>query len=308
MREHRSRGFDVLWYGSALLGWRSAIGRHVAPLVLMINDEYYALAGDLFLSYGVFGLKRSLVRKSLRIFEKQSARQADLLVVNSEYLKRQIVRCYGVDEERIRFLPKGVDLTMFGGRKPAEDIDLANVRVFFLKNNYVTGGLEDLLRALSRLPFQATLTVAGPSEREWSNIRRMAETAGFKGKLKLLGIVQRREVVAQFAQQDILCVPSKSEAFGVAFLEALASGVPAIGGRVGGIPEVLCGGEAGWLVEPGDPVGLSQILKRVVLDRGMRTKKIERGLHHAQRYSVPSMIDRFEEISLEAAHRSASSK
>ena len=67
-------------------------------------------------------------------------------------------------------------------------------------------------------------------------------------------------------------MPSLSEAFGVVFLEAMAAGVPTIGTRVGGIPEIIRHCENGLLVEPEDATGLANTLIEVLTRAELRER------------------------------------
>ena len=77
--------------------------------------------------------------------------------------------------------------------------------------------------------------------------RRAPENVVFPGFLS--------DHAAFFAALDLFIMPSRSEAWGMAALEAMAHGVPVIASDVGGLPEIVEPGNGGWLVPPGDPAG-----------------------------------------------------
>jgi rhamnosyl/mannosyltransferase len=77
--------------------------------------------------------------------------------------------------------------------------------------------------------------------------------------------VSREELPLYYRDADVFVLPSVwLEAFGLVLAEAMASGTPVIGSRIGGIPYVI--GDAGLLVEPGDVGGLAAALRKVLDD------------------------------------------
>lgn len=68
-------------------------------------------------------------------------------------------------------------------------------------------------------------------------------------------------------ESDLFCLPSWTEAFPIAVLEAMACGLPVIATRVGGIPDAVTDGENGWLVEPRDQNGLLSVLRVAACQR-----------------------------------------
>jgi glycosyltransferase involved in cell wall biosynthesis len=110
-------------------------------------------------------------------------------------------------------------------------------------------------------------------------------------------------MLEQFAANDLLCIPSRSEALGIAFMEALAAGLPAIGTNVGGIPEVLDDGRAGWLATPYDIDDIARQIRSVCEDAALRERKRRHGLDHVQRFSTDAMVVRFNELANVAMSR-----
>ncbi|MEZ4903995.1 MAG: glycosyltransferase family 4 protein [Spirosomataceae bacterium] len=95
---------------------------------------------------------------------------------------------------------------------------------------------------------------------------------------------------------DIFCVPSYTEAFGVANIEALAHGISVISTRVGGIPEVLDHGNNGWLVESGQVEALAAAIKECIENPKLRLQKAERGRSFIQKFSKDEMLRNFVEM------------
>jgi glycosyltransferase involved in cell wall biosynthesis len=153
-----------------------------------------------------------------------------------------------------------------------------------------------LARALEQLPgFAFVLTVIGPQERFRAAVTELFAGMGhvqvdFRGE-------QPPEVVRELMQtDDIFCVPSLQEALGVANMEALASGMPVVSTRVGGIPEVLDEGRNGWLAEPGDPGALAAALRACITDPVRRAALSANGKQFVERFSKEAMFGHFLEI------------
>jgi glycosyltransferase involved in cell wall biosynthesis len=82
-------------------------------------------------------------------------------------------------------------------------------------------------------------------------LRRRAEELHIAERIQWLGVLNERDVARQLAQSDVLVLPSFHETFGMAVAEAMASGVPVIATRTGGIPELVEHNQTGLLVTPG---------------------------------------------------------
>ncbi len=294
-RAREEPGFDLVWYNSSpKTGLFSALQERDLPVVLMINDYNNAISRVPLESRDVLGRKRSIQRPLWRVFEKWALRSCDAVVVNSRFMKKAIGDWYGIAEEKMFLLYKAVDLDAFSFSPPPA-LELP-VEVLFVKHDYRRGGLEELMGALSQLPQDVHLTVAGPADGDEAAIRGLARDCGFNRPLTFAGRVSRSAVRELFTTHDLFCVPSRAEALGVVFLEALASGLPAIGTTAGGIPEVLDRGRAGWMVPPQDEEALRETLDEVIRSPEARKQKVRHGRAHAEKFSVPKMVRCMEEI------------
>lgn len=101
-----------------------------------------------------------------------------------------------------------------------------------------------------------------------SGLERLAAELGVADRVRFLGQLSNPEAVAQAATCDLFVMPGVEEPFGVAFVEAMAAGLPAVGSRGEGGPEdIAAAGPGMLLVEPDDPVRLATLLERLTADR-----------------------------------------
>lgn len=149
--------------------------------------------------------------------------------------------------------------------------------------------LEVLARVRRTLPARLVLVGDGP---ERAALEEKTQALGLTEQVRFLG--RRNDFIDDLRHADAFLLPSESESFGVAALEALSAGVPVFGYRVGGLPEVVSD-DVGHLVEPFDINALADAVVSVVSDPksviafGGRAR--ERVLSHFQQGPA---IDRYE--------------
>lgn len=98
-------------------------------------------------------------------------------------------------------------------------------------------------------------------------LERLAAELGVADRVRFLGQLANESAVAEAAACDVFVMPGVEEPFGVAFVEAMAAGLPAIGGRGEGGPEdIAAAGEGMMLVEPGDAAALASVIERLAGD------------------------------------------
>lgn len=249
-------------------------------------------------------LKRCANRVSggiLHFFERFIVRRCGFVVSNSDYLSRQIEVCYRLPSCRVSRLYKAVDLSLFQRR--AEPVFAKEPFVLlYVKNEWFRGGLDILIQALAGIDdYRFIVKVVGISKlSEQSSIRAVAQKCNFQHELTMEGTVDRLGIAKLLQDSDVLCVPSRKEALGVALLEGLASGIPVISTNVGGIPEVLNGGAAGVMVEPENVAALRNGIIETIQDGDLRFSRIENGLTHVQNFDRSIMIEAITRLSTQS--------
>jgi len=145
------------------------------------------------------------------------------------------------------------------------------LRIVFVGSLTSRKGLHTLLAALAKVPSESwTLTVVGGDR--WDpayarRIRRRIAGASWRERVQLLGDIGDSDLAAHLEASDLLAVPSAYEGFGIAYLEGMAFGLPALASSAGGAGDLVRDGETGFLVDPGDVAGLARVISAMATDR-----------------------------------------
>jgi N-acetyl-alpha-D-glucosaminyl L-malate synthase BshA len=127
------------------------------------------------------------------------------------------------------------------------------------------------------------------------DLETRARQLGIEERVAFIG--ERREIADLVRQADVFLLTSENESFGLAALEALASGVPVVATRAGGISEVVRDGETGLLAEVGDVRALSDALTRVLSDAELHERFAAAAVDDARaRFRPAPIIDRYETL------------
>jgi len=250
----------------------------------MINDDNNASKKLSYFQFNRLFIKQFLFKQ----LEYLSTKLFTKIIVNSNFLKSYLIEEYGVKEQNIFLLYKGIEEI-----KPRQykTIDSRNtINVLFVKADFRRGGLSVLVEALAQLPYQFTLTIIGPPDNSFAEIKLMEKNRD-NVKLHILGVQPQVIVKKELRETDIFCVPSLKEALGVANLEAIAMGVPVVTTNVGGIPEIMDYGKNGWLVPANNPDALSEALMQCISNKNERKLKIEAGILFSRRFSIENSIE-----------------
>ena len=188
---------------------------------------------------------------------------ARLVLANSAAIEQR-ARMLGATDTRVVHL--GTDLP--SERHPSDGAALVTVANLVPRKRHA-----DVLRALWLLrdthPALAWIVVGDGPERP--AIEGLAEELGLSGRLHFTGRLPHAEAVATARRGAVFVLPSVEEAFGVAYVEAMAAGVPAIGARGEPGPEEIAAAGGGLrLVAPGDPEALAQELRGLLGDARWR--------------------------------------
>ena len=185
------------------------------------------------------------------------AEQSDLVTVVSRYTKRRFLRWANVQPGRVRVLPNTVSDRYSPGPKSElilEQYGLRGKRILLtvsrisLDDRYkghhrVLAVMPDLLREYPDLVY----VVAGEGNGR-KKLQQLAVEHGVADSVKFIGKVDEAQLPDMYRTADVFIMPSTKEGFGIVFLEAMRSGIPAIGGNSDGSMDPLRDGLAGYAV------------------------------------------------------------
>jgi glycosyltransferase involved in cell wall biosynthesis len=183
------------------------------------------------------------------------ARRVALLLPFSHWAGEVLIAQCGVPPERVHAIPVGVDLELWPSTRPHDDPG-RRPRILFVGGDFVRKGGDVLSDAFER-HFSAYADLHLVSRQP---LRRLPPNAFVHTGLAP-GDAALREL---FAQADLFVLPTRADFSPNVVLEAMATGLPVVATRLGGIPEMVRHGETGFLVPPGDPTALAESMQALL--------------------------------------------
>ncbi len=185
---------------------------------------------------------------------KFSIEESDGVTAVSRFLKEKTLTNYEIQKD-IEVIPNFVDTEIF---KPSDccgfrkHIAPNNEKVLIHTSNFrqvkrVSDTLKILAKVIEEVPAKLVLVGDGPDR---SECERLCRQLGICDNVKFLG--KQDGLVEILNAADIFLIPSQSESFGLAALEAMSCGLPVISSSVGGLPELVRHNETGYIAEIGD--------------------------------------------------------
>ncbi len=208
-------------------------------------------------------------------------RRADAVMVLTEF-ESTYLQSVGILGDRIRVVGAGIDVESVTGGDPIaarKRLGINGPIVLTLGAAAYDKGTVHLIDAVTRL--NAThpdvhLVVAGPLLAEVEHIA-LALSDRERRQIHVLGFISDDERRDLLAAADILALPSRTESFGLVFMEAWANGKPVIGARAGAIPYVVTDGDDGILVEFGDVAALEDAISQLITSTEDAARMGQRG-------------------------------
>lgn len=232
---------------------------------------------------------------SLSRLERRNVRQAHGVLTTSDYCRQAIAHHYDIPQSRVAIVPEGIDLAHWA-HVAAAPPRRAGATILCVARQYPRKHVADLVRAMvevrQTVP-QARAIIIGDGP-EHATLQRLVRDLRLEDSVRLMGAIPSHDAVARaYAEADLFCLPSVQEGFGIAFLEAMASGLPVVSTTATAIPETVPHGEAGLLVPPGDGRALAGALIELLGDERLRRRLGDGGRAWVRRFDWSHVADIF---------------
>ncbi|QEM48176.1 glycosyltransferase family 4 protein [Mycolicibacterium grossiae] len=258
----------------------AAARRAGIPMVLTVHSSQRR-------TLRISGVRSAALKVVGSVVEDAGERRADRILVLTDRLRDQLA-ADGIDPERIRVVPSGVNPTLFDDASPIAPH--GGQCLLFVGRLHPQKGVDTLIRAMADLP-TAQLAIAGDGP-DRAQLERLAERLGVADRIRFLGFVAHDDVPALMRRGDVFVMPSRYEELGTAIIEAMACGLPVVASRVGGIPNLVADGDTGLLTPPGDAPALAAALRRVLTEPGLAGKLGAEARARTAAYQWPALADR----------------
>jgi len=277
----RGNGVEFIWCGNikpAAYPARWVMERVGVPFGILLHG------GDLLiLQHQVH--QSAVKRRTARALLTSAA----VLVANSQWTRDRCVNLLGELDveptpEQIRVVPLGADHEVF---RPGVDTAAVRERYGLGDGRWLLSvarltrhkGIDTALQALGRLgrehPDLHYAVVGNGEERE--ALEQEARDLGLADRVRFLTEVPDRDLPALYNTAEIYLgvsrlMEQRVEGFGISLAEASACGIPVVAGRSGGIPEAVCDGETGILVDAERPDAVAEALRGLLADAALRRR------------------------------------
>jgi N-acetyl-alpha-D-glucosaminyl L-malate synthase BshA len=233
---------------------------------------------------------------------KFSIEKSDEVTAVSSFLRDETYRAFGCVSCDLRVIPNFVNLQEYQPGAGASRETLApegHKLIAHVSNFREVKRVKDVVRVFARIrrAMPATLLMIGDGP-ERADAEKEAEELGVTDDVRFLGKLDR--VVNILQATDLFLLPSQTESFGLAALEAMACGAPVVASRAGGIPEVIDDGINGIL----EPVGSVEAMGRraidLLRDEGEHKKMAAAAVEKARTFSADRIVPMYEALYAEA--------
>ncbi len=215
--------------------------------------------------------------------EKEIAKQASLIIAQSNYEKNIIINRYEANIQNIRVIPGGINEKVFYPKCP---------KILFVGRPVKQKGLIDLIKALKLLlEYNWELGIIG---KKYDEALEEADYTYIEKRIKHYGNITNKEVANIMREYDILVVPSHYENFGNIAIEGMASGLLIIVSKVNGLGELVEHKIDGLHFQPKSPISLAEQIKFALTNNVVEIRK--NALEKSKKFQWNILIENYNDI------------
>jgi glycosyltransferase involved in cell wall biosynthesis len=261
------------------------------------------------LHYPQFFTKSEILQREK--YYRAFCQHAAYVCVQAQWTKQDLVRHYGISEDKIAVIPWG---SVFGAYKaPSDETRRAVRNKYELPPQYFVypavtwphKNHEVIIRALHILKEvhnrSAIVYFTGASTEFRSTLEQIAEKLAVSGQIHYLGFLPSEELQAIFKAGTAMIFPSKFEGFGLPILEAFDAHLPVLSSNATTLPEV--GKDAALYFDPDAPQELAELMMKMMDDSELRRDMVKKGIRILAEYSIKDTAASFQVLYDKLAER-----
>ena len=229
--------------------------------------------------------------------------EASEVIVNSNYMKNELQRLFGLPYEKINVIPNGVNLNLFNGverdynfrRKYAMDNEKI---ILFMGRLVYEKGIQYLISAMPKIleGYHDTKLVIAGKGGMLDELKEQVNNLGISQKVCFAGYMNGKDVQKMYKAADISVFPSTYEPFGIVALEAMLSENPVVVSDIGGLNEIVQHRENGMKTYCGNPNSIADSILELLYDHKLCaeiTKKAKNKVRNEYNWSKISQDTHF---------------
>ena len=235
-----------------------------------------------------------------------SINKSDYVTSVSQSLKDDTLKLFNIKNE-IQVIPNFIELekNLYDPTIPCQRSVMANENeriITHISNFRKVKRIPDIIKIFYKIqkeiPAKLMMVGDGP---EKEKAEKMCRKYGIQDKVIFFG--NSNEIDRILCLTDLFLLPSETESFGLAALEAMACGVPVISSNSGGLPEVNSDGVSGYLSDVGDLNEMAKNALKILKDDSVLKEFKKNALHVAEQFDIKNILPIYEELYLKAINK-----
>lgn len=243
-------------------------------------------------SLPVYLTKKTVYKLTLQ----QALRRSKRILVPSKYVKKEIVKQFGVLNTKIEVTQEAVDLVPKAKLSEGRVKEIFNkyaIRppyIIYVGNTFPYKNVEKVLEAFLEIDSGVQFVCISVRNKFLDNLVERAQDLGLRDRFITPGFLVDEDVRLLLSRAEALVHPSLSEGFGLTGLEAMASDCPVVAAEATSLPEIY--GEAALYFDPQSPKAITEALAKILKSRSLREELRKKGRSQVQRYSWRTLAEK----------------
>ncbi len=274
--------FDIVHAHDWLVAYASRVLKHSynIPVISTIHATEYGRNNGIHTD----------ISRTINNIEKWLMGESDSLIVNSKYMKDELISVFNINSDKIRVISNGVDLNKFDNT--FKDLDFRknyaspNEKIVFYVGRLVNEkGVHVLLNAIPKILHEfndVKFVIAGKGPC-LNNLIELSHELNVNEKIYFTGFVSEEVLLNLYMCSDIAVFPSTYEPFGIVALEGMVAGIPVVVSDAGGLNEIVNHKEDGMKFYSGNSNSLADCILELLKNHELSEKICNAALEKVQK-------------------------